>query len=134
MRCTNCVCLSGYFIRATRNDKWNVDFDASNPPASPRLVGTTSGYLRDHYTSHDVGKLQPQNLRIQDLNWIEESVRCLCLCRIPVNPSCTNRPYNRCHSGSNSNCKVIVNGSLSRLHVVTHVQSFLSCSSRDIYW
>ena len=54
----------GYFIRATGNDKWNIDFDAGNPPASPRLVGTTSGYLCDHYTSHDVGKLQLQNLRI----------------------------------------------------------------------
>ena len=86
-----------------------------------------------------MGKLERQNLRISDLNWIEESesqvLRCLFLCRISLNPFCTDGPYNRCHSGvtgrsfvitysllgSNSNCKVSVNGSLSRLRIVIHV-------------
>ena len=59
-----CILILGTLLGQRETTTWNVDFDASNPPASPRLVGTTSGYLCDHYTSHDVGKLQPQNLCI----------------------------------------------------------------------
>ena len=54
----------GFLLGQWETTKWNVDFDATTPPASPRLVGRTYGYLHDHYTSHDVGKLQPQNLCI----------------------------------------------------------------------
>ena len=88
------ILILGFLLGQRETTKWNIDFDATTPPATnpfPRLVGRTSGYLHDHYTSHDVGKLKP----------LEESesqvVRCLCLCRIPLNPSYTDRPYNRCH-------------------------------------
>ena len=59
-----CILILGTLLGQRETTKWNVDFDATTPPASPRLVGRTSVYLHDHYTSHDVGKLEPQNLRI----------------------------------------------------------------------
>ena len=50
-----CILILGTLIGQRETTTWNVDFDATTPPASPRLVGRTSGYLHDHYTSHDVG-------------------------------------------------------------------------------
>ena len=59
-----CILILGTLLGQRETTTWNVDFDATTPPTSSRLVGRTSGYVHDHYTSHDVGKLGPHNLRI----------------------------------------------------------------------
>ena len=51
-----CILILGTLLGQREMTTWNINFDATTPPASPRLVGRTYGYLHDHYTSHDVGK------------------------------------------------------------------------------
>ena len=51
-----CILILGFLLGERERTKWNVDFDATTPPATnsfPRLVRRTSGHLHDHYTSRD---------------------------------------------------------------------------------